>query len=141
MRIAVAKAAPEFNTQPLPPTVLEKLTRKYSYMPDIEVRLRALPVIKRGRNLALYNENTPHQNAVDYSQAQGVDLYVGYLILPDGDFGFDLVTHSFCVSNNEVIEPTQSIEWKPSVRYVGRKVDQKDIKNLKYLNDFNRLFL
>lgn len=142
MHIAIAKATPLTNVKPLPESIINQLSRKYMYMPDIELRLRSLQVIPRGRNIGKMPRAVPHDNAVAFAEKNGIDLFVGYLIVPDTiKGGLDLITHSFCVQDNEVIEPTAGIEWLPTVRYIGYKVQPSAYKNFFYLNNFNRLFI
>jgi len=144
MLISVSKSIPVTNDNPLPISIFEKLSDKYSWMSDIKMRLASLPVMKRGLNRGTMHESTPHENAVTYAKNNGLVLYVGYLIRPDRrGGGLTLDTHSFCYDEKkqEVIEPTRGIKWSGSVRYVGHYVPPADYANFKYLNDFNRLFI
>lgn len=142
MHIAIAKASPLTNVKPLPDALINQLSRKYMYMPDIELRLRSLQVIPRGKNIGAMSKTVPHDNAVAFAQENDLELFVGYLITPDPiQGGLQLVTHSFCVKNGEVIEPTAGIVWYPTVRYIGYKVQPSTYKNFLYLNRFNRLFI
>ena len=144
MHISVANTSPVTNNNPLSISLAERLAEKYSWMDDIKLRLASLPVIKRGLNKGHLPESTPHENAMEYAKNNGLLLFVGYLIQPDrSQGGLSLTTHSFCVDEKrmEVIEPTLGINWTGNVRYIGRHVLPADYVNLKYLNDFNRLFV
>lgn len=142
MLISIARSVTRnTNPTPLPELLLRQIATKYSYMPDIVNRLRSLPVIHRGRNLGEMPSTSPHDNAVAFATLNKIDLYVGYLILPDPHGGMQIVTHSFCVQEGEVVEPTVGINWSPTVRYIGYRVKPSEYKNLLYLNHFNRLFI
>lgn len=144
MKIAIAKATPVTNYNPLPDSIIDRLVKKYSYMPDINMRLNSLPEIKRGKNIGKMPESTPHQNAIQFASQNGFDLYVGYLIEPDRrSGGLMITTHSFCVDSKrmEVVEPTSNVHWGPAVRYVGYPVNPRDYESMKYLNDFNKSFV
>lgn len=142
MLISISRASPMTNINPLPDILINKLARKYMYMPDITVRLRTLQVIPKGKNIGGMPRTTPHENAVAFARKNGIKLYVGYLITPESrSVDLRLVTHSFCVRDGEVIEPTEDIKWYPTVRYIGYPVVESEYDNFLYLNKFNRLFI
>lgn len=133
----MSRIRPETNDKPLAAKIIERIIPKYGYMPDIYMRLASLPEIKRFKNVGTMPEQTPHENAVAYAKRERLQLYVGYIILPS----FDIVTHSFCVSDKGVVEPTRNIKWLPQTLYVGRRVKSSEIKDFEYLHRFNRLFI
>lgn len=142
MRMKIhAQAKVHTNTNPLPEAIVNKLAKRYLYMVDIGSRLRALPVIPKGRNVGKFSQNTPHDNAMAYSKSNKHDLYVGYFIHPDRQKGgMVLQEHSFCVDpvRGHVIEPTEGFDWTSNIYYVGQKVDSSRIDT--YLHDFNKPF-
>jgi len=134
--------SPKTNVNPLPELIIQKLSRKYMYMPDILMRLRTLQSIPKGKNIGALSRTTPHDNAVAFAEENDLPVYVGYLIVPDEwDPDPRIITHSFCVQNDQVVEPTAGIQWTPTVRYIGYPVPRSEHKNFLYLNKFNRLFL
>lgn len=142
MKVNIATPSPTINSNPLPVAIIERLSDKYSYIPNIMRTLSSLPEVRKGLNRGTGHESTPHENAVQYAKDSGMTLYVGYRIEPDrAEGGLKLLLHSFCVNEKrqEVIEPTRNVQWSPAVRYIGTKVSLDDTPGLKYLNDFNRI--
>lgn len=140
MRVALA-AAGSLNYNPLPEHIISSLAVRYNHIPGVLPRLQSLPEIVKFKNVGKMPNRTPHENAVTFASLYKLHVYVGYLIYPDRNGDLVMDTHSFCVDNKRVVEPTSGIPWNSRVRYCGYRVPVFDHDQFKYLHKFNRLFV
>lgn len=124
----------------LPSHIQETLVKDRKFWRDLPVRLRKLPTVPKGINIATMPKATIHDNAVAYAKKNKLRLYIGYIIYrANPTDNWKIEVHSFCVDKNgRVIEPTEGFHWKES-HYVGIPVKEADIRGMRYLNYFERM--
>lgn len=124
----------------LPSHIQDALVNDRKFWRDLPMRLKKLPSIKKGINIAIMPKATVHDNAVAYAKKNKLVLHVGYIIHRSNvNDPWKIEVHSFCVDkNNRVIEPTEGFNWRES-HYVGIPVKEDDIRGMRYLNYFEKM--
>lgn len=122
----------------LPTNIIKALAKNYAHERDLALRLFKLPVIPKGKRVVEYPATNPHKYAVEVHDKKQLDVCIGYYIYKDNN-RWKVFEHVFNLDSRGRVQEHCDLKWDTSSYYVGMRIPEQDLPNLKFRMLFSRM--